>query len=77
MMNQKNHDQVSQQAKGKKNNLQATRKHLEEIGEDLLETVNVASNEIAKDVKKGLKKTGKKVSKTLKKASMSIDEMTD
>ena len=51
--------------------------HLEEFGEDVMEAANEASHEIAKDVKKGLKKTGKKVSKTLKKASASIDKMTD
>ena len=74
--NNKTKQQQQGEAQAKKQ-VHATRNHLEEIGEDLMETANMASHEIAKDVKKGLKKTGKKVSKTLKRASASIDKMTD
>lgn len=51
--------------------------NLAEMGEDLMEAANHASQEVAHDVKKGLKKTRKQVSKTLKKASKSIDKMMD
>ena len=63
--------------KNKQMKSSATRENLEEIGEDLMEVANDAGHEIAADVKKGLKKTGKKVSKTLKKASATIDKMSD
>jgi len=67
-----------QQAQAKKQTKPVlNRDHMEEMGEDIIEAASGAGHEIAKDVKKGLKKTGKKISKTLKKASVSIDKMSD